>query len=401
MRPKLPDTRIGSIDAFRGLTIFAMIFVNELAGVQGIPGWMKHASADEDAMTFVDVVFPAFLFIVGMSIPFAVQRRLNRIHPTTPLRNNSTTFLHTLWRAAALIIMGVFMVNAESGYSEQAMGISIHLWSLLFYAGVILVWVDWKFRGKYTRYLLQSAGAVLLLVLAVLYRRDDGGMITPQWWGILGLIGWAYFISFLIYGAARGRQIYVLLAVVIGFAYYLLGHFAFQGNPFFQNVLFSQGGHAVHVSIVLAGVWLSLSCFHFDLLATAPGRLKSAMLMLLLMLVIGVSLRPLFGISKIYATPSWAAFSIAACIALFSLIHWLVEQRKLSAWTRPLEPAAANPLLVYIIPFIVYALMKALDISFPGFLYQGVVGIVWALAYAAIVIWIGSLLSRLGLVIRI
>lgn len=27
-------------------------------------------SADEDAMTFVDVVFPAFLFIVGMSVPF-------------------------------------------------------------------------------------------------------------------------------------------------------------------------------------------------------------------------------------------------------------------------------------------------------------------------------------------
>ena len=75
MTVKLPAHRIQAIDAFRGLTIFTMIFVNELAGVTGIPAWMKHAGADDDAMTFVDVVFPAFLFIVGMSIPFSLQRK--------------------------------------------------------------------------------------------------------------------------------------------------------------------------------------------------------------------------------------------------------------------------------------------------------------------------------------
>jgi predicted acyltransferase len=67
--------RISSIDVFRGLTIFAMIFVNDLAGVRDIPAWMKHVPADQDGMTFVDVVFPAFLFIVGMAIPFAIAKR--------------------------------------------------------------------------------------------------------------------------------------------------------------------------------------------------------------------------------------------------------------------------------------------------------------------------------------
>ena len=53
--------RILSIDAFRGITILVMVFVNELAGIRDMPQWMKHVPADADAMTFVDVVFPAFL----------------------------------------------------------------------------------------------------------------------------------------------------------------------------------------------------------------------------------------------------------------------------------------------------------------------------------------------------
>src|SRR5437867_9783420 len=73
---QLTDERILSIDALRGITILVMIFVNELAGVRDIPQWMKHMPADADAMTFVDAVFPEFLFIAGMSIPFAINSRL-------------------------------------------------------------------------------------------------------------------------------------------------------------------------------------------------------------------------------------------------------------------------------------------------------------------------------------
>ena len=42
--------RILSVDAFRGITILVMVFVNELAGIRDIPQWMKHVAADADAM---------------------------------------------------------------------------------------------------------------------------------------------------------------------------------------------------------------------------------------------------------------------------------------------------------------------------------------------------------------
>ncbi len=76
--PKIQiEDRVVSIDILRGLTILVMIFVNDIAGVIGLPSWLKHIQPpDADGMTFVDVVFPAFLFIVGMSIPQSLGKRL-------------------------------------------------------------------------------------------------------------------------------------------------------------------------------------------------------------------------------------------------------------------------------------------------------------------------------------
>ena len=71
-------SRVVSIDIFRGLTIAVMIFVNELAEVRGLPWWTYHAHANQDVMTYVDMVFPFFLFIVGMSMPLSVDQRLKR-----------------------------------------------------------------------------------------------------------------------------------------------------------------------------------------------------------------------------------------------------------------------------------------------------------------------------------
>src|SRR5277367_4541642 len=78
--------RITSIDAGRAFVMLVMIFVNDIAGVSDkiVPWWMKHYSdmrprpLIDNGMTFVDLVFPGFLFFVGMSIPFALGNRLRK-----------------------------------------------------------------------------------------------------------------------------------------------------------------------------------------------------------------------------------------------------------------------------------------------------------------------------------
>ena len=54
---------------------------------------------------------------------------------------------------------------------------------------------------------LRLAGVALIVLLAFLYRGGSDGRawMTPQWWGILGLIGWAYFFSCEFYLLSRGR----------------------------------------------------------------------------------------------------------------------------------------------------------------------------------------------------
>jgi len=70
--------RLLSIDVLRALTMLLMIFVNDASSVGGIPAWLDHAKETEDALGFADVIFPAFLFIAGLSIPLAIKSRISK-----------------------------------------------------------------------------------------------------------------------------------------------------------------------------------------------------------------------------------------------------------------------------------------------------------------------------------
>ena len=67
--------RIAAIDTFRALTMVMMIWVNDFWTLTNVPAWLGHAAMDEDRMGLSDWVFPGFLFIVGLSIPFAINAR--------------------------------------------------------------------------------------------------------------------------------------------------------------------------------------------------------------------------------------------------------------------------------------------------------------------------------------
>ncbi|HAH24493.1 MAG TPA: DUF5009 domain-containing protein, partial [Prolixibacteraceae bacterium] len=72
---KAKTNRILSIDVMRGLTLFLMLFVNDLFE-PGVPAWMVHAKGNVDGMGLADWVFPGFLFMVGMAIPYAIGSRI-------------------------------------------------------------------------------------------------------------------------------------------------------------------------------------------------------------------------------------------------------------------------------------------------------------------------------------
>ncbi|NRF71571.1 DUF5009 domain-containing protein [Aquincola sp. S2] len=392
--PALPQQRNAAIDALRGLTFVVMVWVNELAGVSDISHWWKHMPAHADAMSFPDIVFPAFLFIVGLSIPFALQRRLQAGDGPLPLAR------HIGERTLALVLMGLFMVNAESGHHAESMALPIAGWSLLFFAAVVLVWGDWRGGSTLLRAALRAAGWALLLALALLYRGGPEGRdgLAPQWWGILGLIGWAYALACVLYLAARGR-LGVLIALTAACTAFVVLDRLGPGGPV-ARALLGQSAHAAHASIVLCGVVCAL-ILHDERRAAPPQRrLLDALAWALLLLIAGLALRPAFGISKIHATPSWCLLCAAICVLLYLALHALVQAGR-GGWMRLVEPAASNPLVTYLLPYVILAAMTLLGLSWPAAWRTGLGGMLAMAVYAALIVAAAGAIGRAGLRIRL
>lgn len=381
------------IDAFRGLTILLMIFVNELAGIANIPQWAAHMPADADAMSFVDVVFPAFLFIVGLSMPFAIQAR--RVSGATTRQ----ILTHGLTRAISLIVIGVFMVNSASGLSGELAPLSTDAWTLLMYASVFLIWT--KYPSRFSRlgiWVACSIGGFGLIWLWWIYAGIDGHGMTPQWWGILGLIGWAYAISLAVYLISqRVSWLLVVLLVCVG-TYLMLGP---SGN--FDSDILDQiaagRGHLTHSAIVLAGIILAVLMYSENY---ASKRKLGVAAYCAAAIVFAFATWQLSPISKIHASPSWGLFSITACLFSFLLLKRLLDNSQHTGWVRFVQPAAGNPLVFYLLPFVAAAMLGALSLkSRPELFAAGSMGVLWSVFFTAVIAIIGGWLTRVGIRLRL
>jgi len=380
----LPAKRILSVDAFRGLTFLVMLFVNFIAGASHIPAGLHHVAAGVDGMGLADVVFPAFMFAVGMSIPFGINSRLARGGSWAQVQT------HTAYRALSLVVMGVFMVNAESGYNEQAMGMRIDAWALAFYTGALLVWGVYRFDHPVLNKLLRAAGVAILVGLAAVYRggADGASLMAPQWWGILGLIGWAYLVAAWIYQLARGRVALLCVAIALCALAYAAAAASGTGMGF--------AVHGTHAAIVLAGTVCAL--LFFD---GGRARFGAAGLFCAALAAGGFLLHLAYPVSKIGATPPWALYTAALCTALFALLYWLIELRDKRAWTMLVEPAASNPLITYLIPFVLGALMSLAGLRWPAMFTYGAGAIAFALLFSLAVLLLVARLNKVNFKLKI
>lgn len=387
--------RILSIDIFRGLTIFLMIFVNELAGVSGIPMWMKHVPPDVDGMTFVDVVFPAFLFIVGMAIPFAVSNRERKEESAFQL------WQHVFARTFGLLVLGVYMVNSGEMNTEETL-IPKRLWSATLYIAAILIWNRYPRASRCNEALiyqgLRATGIILLVILYFLFRKGEVDQLTgmtPSWWGILGLIGWAYLISVLIY-VISGRHFLTFIGLFIMMLGILLVLKSdFTSLPSFLRWGQDQSGHITHTVIVLSGISCSMILSN-EGLKGAPYLKMLNMLALGVLLLAGAYLSRSFGgISKIAATPSWALYSAAICCFVFPFIYWLVDIKGIKNWADFLKPAGKNPLLTYILPPLFFAIFGYSFI--PDLFTHGAWGFMRAVVFSLFILWLADRLTQKGI----
>jgi len=357
IRPAKP-ARLACLDAFRGLDILIMIFVNYIAGMRLSPRWLQHVGSGVDGYTITDVVFPGFLFIVGVAIPLALHKRL--VSGESPLK----LVKHVLSRTFALLFLGVITVN-EQAFDPAATGMSRPLWFFLAFVAVIVFWNVYpkaEAAGKKRLYLIMRlAAAAVLIVLVILFRgTTEAGVVThirTSWWGILGLIGWSYMACSFVYLLTKGNRTALMGAMGFMLALYVgarHGALDFLGPAVngFLNIGSNFGSHA---AIVTAGM-LAGTLFVPGRDIPEPGRRMKFMAYLGLgTLVAGYVLRPLHGINKNAATESYALVTSGICCLVLLGCYFLMDVRGVKKWANFLLPIGFNPLLAYIMPDILNA----------------------------------------------
>ncbi len=387
--------RIASIDIFRALTMLLMIFVNDLWTLRNIPAWLGHAAAEEDRLGLADVVFPAFLFIVGLSIPFAMANRRKKGE------SDITIFKHILQRSLALIVMGFFMVNFEN-ISNELLAFSKYYWEILMALAFFMIWNNYRSKqvlNTIPAWGMQSLGIVLLIFLAIVYKggtAEDPAWMKTHWWGILGLIGWAYLLNALIYLVMGPR---ILIAALVLILFHVLNVQEFVEIARFRGIEIVVGA-SNHAS-VMSGVFASI--LYINLKDRNKQHMFLVMLLILAILFIGYGLvtRPFWGISKIRATPSWTAICAGISFGFYGLLYLIADIYKKTNWAGIIGPAGRSTLTCYLVPYYYYPIIMLIGIRLPMYLRDGYIGILKSLLFALLIIQITRLLEKASIRLKV
>ena len=382
-----------SIDMFRGLTMTLMVFVNEFWKVFNVPHFLEHFAVLEDGMGLSDIVFPMFLFAMGMSIPYALERRIAKGYTT------ESTIKHILGRTLALLVMGAFICNQES----REMSGNRALWVFLMVVGFFLTWNQYPKDWKPARW-LKTAGVLLLAGLALVYRTPDGALFEGLWWGILGQIGWTYLFCSLAYLLCRERpwMLTVLWAVIALVNLSVVpmrdGTLWIGGNLLADLAGALQLGHGYGAVMALGGVLLTLCDWNTEKMA--PGkRMGLGFAAAAVLLVLGMAAHTGWIVSKGLGTLPWCLFVSALSVALYTLLRFL-ERKGWTAWFKPLTPAGTATLTVYMVPYLFIALWVAVSPSIAPWL-TGWVGVAKCALMAAVYIGCAWGLTKAGIKLKI
>ena len=148
--------RLLSLDVARGITIAFMIMVNNNGG-SGSWGFMNHA--DWNGLTATDLVFPTFVFLMGIAVVFAIERRLARG------ATRAQIIRHTVQRAAILVLLGI-VVNSFPSFALEHM----RFYGVLQRIAVCYLAVSLLYLWERRAWPLAAALAVTLLSYFVLVR---------------------------------------------------------------------------------------------------------------------------------------------------------------------------------------------------------------------------------------
>lgn len=389
--------RLVSLDVFRGITIAAMLLVNN-PGQGRAYGPLRHA--DWHGWTATDLIFPFFLFIVGVAIPFSMSKRA--------MKAGKLELLGGIWfRALSIVLCGALLHALPLSSMDPLPKGYLTLWALRWVAvlftvgGLFAVLYPLK-QSWHWKWIIPSIGVGLVLLLVAIHFanrhalasgigesfRFGGGMMLPYKYripGVLQRIGICYGVAATIALFAGWRT--VLAAAVVLMALYSalmlkapfenhqVGSLTQKDNlarridekvfrnhvygpyPDPEGLLSTMPAIASVLLGILCGYWLRTQ-------RPAMERGTGLLAMGVAVTIVGVLLDWwLMPINKQLWTPSFTVFTVGLGMLTLGLIFWVVDVQGWKWWTWPWVVYGMNAIAAFVAAGVVARLLKLVKVN--------------------------------------
>ena len=298
------SARLISLDVFRGMTIAAMILVNDPGTWSAIYAPLAHA--EWNGWTHTDLIFPFFLFIAGVSMAMSFTSRLAKGKSRGELAR------HTLRRAVIIYGIGFFLAmfpffDMQHLRHIRIMGVLQRIGLCYLFAGLIYLYF-----GK-----LQRAFAILTALVG--------------YWALMR------FVPVPGYGAGNltpegNLAAYVDRAVMLGHLWKP------RWDP--EGLLSSIPA----IATVLIGTFVG------ELLlkqSTWQNKVKWLAASGVAGLLVGEALHPFFPINKSLWTSSYVIFTAGYAMLALAACYWIIDVKRWRAWSKPFVVFGTNAILAF------------------------------------------------------
>ncbi len=320
--------RVVALDAFRGFTIATMILVNTPGSWAYIYPPLSHA--EWHGCTPTDLVFPFFLFIVGVAMWFSFKN-----------------FDHQLNKKVVLKIIKRTLIIF-------AIGLGLKLYSMLLRDS------SFRLMGVLQRIAL-AYGFAAILVLSLKQR----SLIAVS---VLLLLAYWFLLWFFGGDAPYALETNFARTIdlkIIGEAYLYQG----EGIPFEPEGL---------LATIPSIVTVILGYFTGQMIEKTTDRKKLVMKMALwgvLAIFVGLIWDMVFPINKKIWTSSYVVYAAGYAMVILSLFIWLIDVKQYKKWAQPFLVYGMNPLFIFVLSIvwiISYLAIKVDGVSLYSWLYNTV-----------------------------
>ncbi len=311
--------RLLSLDVFRGLTIAFMILVNCPGDWGSVYGPLLHA--DWHGCTPTDLVFPFFLFIVGIAIAYSLERR--KAEGADRRKIYRKIISRTLWIIGiGLLLNGAFKFDLAT----------------------------WRIPGVLTRIgLVYGVCALMYMVTTTRQQFWIALGCLLGYWGLMTLIpvpGQGYA------SLEMGKDLGAWLDRTL-----LGGHLWSQAKTWDpEGLLSTLPALGSCIAGILAGTWIRKQVEAFE-------KWTAVFAIGVVLVVVGLLWGEIFPMNKKIWTSSYVLYHSGWALLTLGTIWWLVDVKRYKWWIKPFIWFGMNPLFIYILHSVIVKIMFAINID--------------------------------------